>query len=184
MSHFDEAVKRTLIVEGEFSNDPKDSGGATKWGISERVARAFGYKGPMSELPRSVAVAIYKTGYWDVLKLSGVAFFYPEVAYELFESSVNSGPEVVAVWMQEVLNAMNVEGTFYPDLKVDGLVGPKTLTALRMYHGRRGRDGGIVLLASFNALQGVRYLNIVKAFPKNERFLYGWILNRVAIAKA
>ncbi|KKM08171.1 hypothetical protein LCGC14_1726580, partial [marine sediment metagenome] len=50
MNAFDSATKHTLGIEGDFSDDPADSGGATKWGITESVARAFGYSGRMQNM--------------------------------------------------------------------------------------------------------------------------------------
>ena len=36
-----------LVMEGNFSNNGKDKGGLTHWGITEAVARAHGYSGSM-----------------------------------------------------------------------------------------------------------------------------------------
>lgn len=54
--YLDELIKR----EGGYVNNPADRGGATKYGITEAVARTNGYKGNMKDLPRDVAKAIYR----------------------------------------------------------------------------------------------------------------------------
>ncbi len=46
--------------EGGYVNNPADRGGVTKYGITEAVARANGFKGNMRDLPLDVAKAIYK----------------------------------------------------------------------------------------------------------------------------
>ena len=38
---------------GAYTNDPGDSGGPTRWGITEKVAKANGYTGDMRDLPRA-----------------------------------------------------------------------------------------------------------------------------------
>ena len=55
--YLDELIKR----EGGYVNNPADRGGATKYGITEAVARANGFKGNMKDLPLEVAKAIYKS---------------------------------------------------------------------------------------------------------------------------
>lgn len=181
VSHFEEAVKRTLLIEGDGGGKavPGDRGGATRWGITEAVARGFGYAGPMSELSRDAAVAIYKALYWDKLKLSGVAYFSPRIAYELFDSAVNIGTEVVAKWLQRCLNALNNEAKLYPDMAVDGVVGQETLTNLRLYFEARKELGEKVLHAALNGLQTAHYIGISEGRPTNERFTFGWIAERV-----
>ena len=55
--YLDELIKR----EGGYVNNPADRGGATKYGITEAVARTNGFKGNMRDLPLDVAKAIYKS---------------------------------------------------------------------------------------------------------------------------
>src|SRR5689334_18971880 len=63
VSGFDSVFTTTLALEGEYSDDPNDSGGATRYGVTERVARANGYTGPMRELPLADARRIAKSQY-------------------------------------------------------------------------------------------------------------------------
>lgn len=57
-------IDKILVLEGGYVDDPADSGGATNFGITERVARANGYTGHMRDLPRSKAAHIYAEKYW------------------------------------------------------------------------------------------------------------------------
>ena len=50
--------------EGGYVDHPADKGGPTCFGITEAVARAHGYAGPMRQLPRDEAAAIYRRLYW------------------------------------------------------------------------------------------------------------------------
>ncbi len=58
----DVAVERLidslLEREGGYVNRPADRGGPTCFGITEAVARAHGYRGPISHLPREEAETI------------------------------------------------------------------------------------------------------------------------------
>ena len=179
MQAFDEAIAALAPIEGGYTNDPADSGGPTNYGITEATARAFGYEGDMQSMPRDVAVWIYRKRYWDALSLDPIALLSPEVAQELFDSAVNLGPDVAGKWFQRALNAFNNGATKYPDMTVDGRIGPITVAAFRAFFIDRGQQGIAVLLRALNALQGAFYIGLAESQPKDERFVYGWIANRV-----
>lgn len=180
MNAFDSALKHTLGIEGDFSDDPSDSGGATKWGITESVARAFGYSGRMQDMSVSLAKSIYRQNYWDLIKLDPIAELSEDIAVELFDTAVNCGTGFAGKCLQRSLTAFNRNGRDYPDLTVDGLVGRMTITALRAFLEKRGLNGETVLLRALNSLQGARYIELVENRPKDERFIYGWFSNRVS----
>ena len=172
----DELIER----EGGYVNHPADKGGPTRFGITEAVARAHGYRGAISELPRDEAEAIYRRLYWLRPRFDEVAERAPAVAAELFDTGANMGPAVAATFLQRALTALNRNGQDYADLVPDGRVGPATLAALDAFLKVRGRDRGeIVLLRALEALQGERYLRLAEKRPANEAFLYGWLANRI-----
>ncbi|WP_375429021.1 glycoside hydrolase family 108 protein [uncultured Sphingomonas sp.] len=165
--------------EGGYVHHPADRGGATCWGITEAVARAEGYPGPMRILPRDTAAGIYRRLYWLRPGYDRVAIRAPLVAAELFDTAVNMGPATATAFLQRALNALNRGASDFPDLRVDGRVGPTTLAALDAFALRRGRGGEQVLLKAVEALQGERYLRLAERRPANEAFLYGWLANRL-----
>lgn len=179
MTPFEKALKHTLGLEGGYSNHPLDSGGATKYGITAQRARAFGYFGDMRDLPLDVAKRIYKSGYWDIIRLDQVAEVAEPVALEMFDTGVNCGPATAAKFLQRALNIFNQGGTHYPDLEVDGLVGMNTLAALRAFVARRGKLGVQVLVEALNSQQGAFYTDLAERRPKDEAFTFGWFANRV-----
>lgn len=181
MNPFDRAFRHTVGIEGDYSDDPSDSGGKTRFGITESVARAFGYTGDMRELPFDMAKQIYRLNYWQLLKLDDVAWFSEPIAFELFDTAVNCSQSFAARSLQRALNALNRQGTDYPDLEVDGLIGQVTLGALGAYLNRRGKEGESVLLKALNCLQGTRYIGLAEKREKDEKFVYGWLRTRVAI---
>jgi lysozyme family protein len=179
---FNLAYETVLGKEAGYSDDPRDSGGQTKYGITEAVARAFGYVGPMNLLGLDQAKAIYRSRYWDALQLDRVASVAPAVAGELFDTAVNLGTDQAAIFLQRALNVLNKEGSWYPDVKADGRIGSMTLASLREFVCRRGAEGQLVLMRALNALQGAFYVELAERRAKDEAFVYGWLLNRVEIA--
>lgn len=177
---FDRAFAKLFEVEGGYSNDPTDRGGATRYGITEAVARANGYFGDMKALPVEWAQRIYRAQYWDLLRLDQIALLSYSIADELFDTGVNMGTSSAGAFLQTALNAFNRDGQDYADVVVDGVIGPVTVHTLRQFLEIRGTQGEVVMLRALNAQQGVRYLEIIRARPEQERFAFGWFLKRVA----
>lgn len=176
---FDNAFEHVVGVEGGYSNNPADSGGPTKFGITERVARDFGYRGDMRDLPVEIAKRIYKDRYWDLLRLDAVANISVSTAEELFDTAVNLGVATAGKFLQRALNAFNHCGSDYADVVIDGLVGPATIEALRVYTSKWGKDAELIILRVLNGLQVAHYIDLVERRPKDEAFIRGWILKRV-----
>ena len=177
--NLNDLIDDLLDREGGYVHHPADRGGATCWGITESVARANGYPGPMRRLPRETAAGIYLRLYWFRPGYDRVAARAPLVAAELFDTAANMGPATATTFLQRALNALNRGARDFPDLRVDGEVGPATLAALDAFALRRGRGGEQVLLKAVEALQGERYLTLAERRPANEAFLYGWLANRL-----
>ena len=177
---FVDLVDPLLDREGGYVNHPSDRGGPTAYGITQAVARANGYYGPMRALPREEAVAIYRRLYWLRPKLDQLAIRSPALAAELFDTGVNMGPAVGIGFLQRALTALNRNARDYPDLVPDGRLGPATFKALGDFFDKRGKTAGEqVLLRALEALQGERYLRLAERRPANEAFLYGWLANRM-----
>lgn len=179
MADFEKAVQKTLSLEGGYVNDPADPGGATKYGITEATARAHGYTGDMRELPLEKAKEIYKKSYWDVARLD--EFPSQLLAENVFDCNVNCGARVGGRLLQEALNLLNTDPVgrqMYPEIYVDGVIGPNTLATLqKALQCRRDMESLIIVL--FNCLRADRYVNIVRARPKSKKFLIGWLKHRV-----
>lgn len=179
MNHFEDAFNHVVEVEGGYSDNPNDSGGKTNWGITEFVARANGFTGKMTDLKKADAKLIYKKQYWDISRLDDIAMISPEIAMELFDTGVNMGVTVAAKFLQRALNVLNLNASLYPDMTVDGLIGPMSVSALKLFVVKRAGGGINAMMKALNAQQGVRYIEIAENNPKNEDFTYGWISNRL-----
>lgn len=179
MTPFEIALKHTVGIEGGYSNDSRDSGGKTRYGITEAKARAWGYTGPMDQLPLDLAIKIYRIDFWDIIRLDQVAALSPIVAMEMFDTAVNCGVDRPVRFLQRALNIFNLNGTRYPDLEVDGMIGQNTLSALTAFLNHRGKLGAQVLVEALNSQQGAFYTDLAERRPKDEAFTFGWFANRV-----
>ena len=166
----EDLVKR----EGGYVNDSSDSGGATRYGVTQKVARKYGYYGSMKQFPLNRAMNIYEKRYWDKLKLDEVYKYSPLIAEELFDTGVNMGTRRAGEFLQRSLNLLTSS-----KLIVDGSVGKKTLKALKVYHNKRGEHGKEVLHKMLNALQGSFYVTLAERRVKDKKFIFGWFKHRV-----
>lgn len=118
--NFSTAFEKLLKHEGGFSNHKDDRGGATRYGVTEAVAREAGYRGDMRELPLDLAQRIYKDRYWDAVQAESLP---PDVRYIVFDGAVNSGVVQSAKWLQRACG-----------VKDDGIIGPQTIRAANAMH--------------------------------------------------
>jgi len=176
---FERSFKKLIGIEGGYSDHPQDPGKKTKYGITEAVARESGFTGDMKDLTLEFAKSIYKEKYWDISKLTSVSEFSEDLAFKLFEVSVNCGVRNSIRFFQRALNALNKNGELYDDLKVDGILGEKTLSSFRSFYKARIRDGASVLIASLNGQQVSYYIAITEKNEDLRSFYYGWIKNRI-----
>lgn len=176
MANFKKAVKKTLSHEGTFSNHKYDSGGKTMYGITENVARNYGYKKDMKDLPIKTAKGIYKKLYWDKIKLDNLKS--QKVAEELFDSAVNCGVSRVVKWLQEDVNVLNKMEKLWDDIGVDGKFGNRSLLAVNLclnYSKMEKR-----LLKLLNSDQTQHYKNLCQRKETQEIFMGGWLDKRVS----
>jgi lysozyme family protein len=168
------AFTQVVMVEGGYSNDPRDAGGKTRWGVTEVVARANGYTGDMAALPLDTARTIYKTQYWDMLRLDQIDALSTAIAAALFDVGVNSGVGTASRFLKRALNVLNRGGTDWPDIPTDDPIGPRTLYALGRLKAVRGADGLTELLEMIKAQRRVFYIVIAESNRTQESFEYGW----------
>ena len=177
-------VNNTIRKEGGYVNNPHDRGGPTNHGITERTARRNGFEGDMRALTREQAVQIYLSEYMVAPGFAAIAEIDGDIAEELFDTGVMSGPALPKPWLQRCLNVLNHSHkppALFPDLVVDGVLGSVTRDALTAVLKHRGADGRLVLLRMLNSLQGAFLIEITERREQNEEFVFGWFLHRVAI---
>ena len=162
MDRFEKIFDYLLKVEGGYSNDKHDKGGKTKYGIIEEDARDFGYKGDMQDLTKDFAKNIYLKKYYLRNKLDKVV--NDKVALSVCDFIVNGG-----AWGAKKAQAALNELGF--DLRVDGVLGEKSLAALNEVDENK-------FLEKYHDLQRRYYRVLAANKPSQKKFLTGW-LNRV-----
>ena len=162
MDRFEKIFDYLLKVEGGYSNDKYDKGGKTKYGITEEDARDFGYKGDMQDLTKDFAKNIYLKKYYLGNKLDKVV--NDKVALSVCDFIVNGG-----AWGAKKAQAALNELGF--DLRVDGILGEKSLAALNEVDENK-------FLEKYHDLQRRYYRVLAANKPSQKKFLTGW-LNRV-----
>lgn len=174
-------INHTLKVEGGYVDDDDDLGGATRFGITEGLALAYrhlwaeyDFHGMMSQLPYALAYRIIKEEFYGANMLDEVITILPTLASKILDWGVNAGSAAPIEALQLHLNASNNCGEHYDDLKPDGIIGSKTITALRAYVKRRGRLGERWLINYMFSKQTVNYQELTVLRELNERFYCGW----------
>lgn len=146
---FDKCWDFTLGVEKGFFDDP--AGGPTMYGVTQRVARAWGYQGDMQLLPLETAKSIARKEYFDRYQCGQLP---PAFALLVFDTAYNGGKPIK--WLQEAVGTV-----------ADGIIGAKTIAAARV--ADKGR-----VVALFCAAR----LNYMAAIPGDSND-DGW-MNRIA----
>jgi len=190
MSNFTKALNNLMVAEGGYVFNPKDPGGETYKGISRKYHKnwsgwqqidpivdylSYRFYGAElqskindqlkanSELNKKVK-EFYYNNYWD--KFNGDKLPY-EVAEEMLEQSVLLGTwKTAGKNLQKALNLLNRNGKIFKDLKVDGLIGRKSLDAVNKIKPKR-------LVKVLNGIQFCRLKKAMEENPEKEIFV-GW----------
>ena len=113
MSDFEKAFALVMRFEGGYSNDSRDPGGETKFGISKRAYPHL----DIVNLTEDQAKDIYHTDYWQ--GIYGDLLPYP-INVLIFDAAVNHGKKRAVRMLQEALK-----------IKSDGLIGEQTIKAVK-----------------------------------------------------
>ena len=163
-----------FCVEGGYFNHPNDPGGETMYGVIKTEARAWGYDGKMRDLPKEVAIQIYKKKYWKGTGLMNIKNF--GVAMTIFDFQVNSGLRGAKI-AQKTANKLYENRTVEPTFKkamegtaplaVDGKLGPKSFEVLN-------KIPPLEFLMAYNIFQEDQYEDLMRANGKLRVFDEGW----------
>lgn len=121
---FDKFAEHIRKEEGGYSNNPVDPGGATNMGITQRELDRSRAAYPDLRLPLNVkdltwpqAKEIYRRNYWNEVRGDDLPV---GIGLLVADAAVNQGTVRAKRWLQEAAG-----------VKVDGWIGPGTLSAVR-----------------------------------------------------
>ena len=158
-NNFDKAFHFIIGIEGGYVNNPNDPGGETKYGISKIAYPKMDIK----KLTIDDAREIYKRDYWNKIN----ADVLPDrIDIAIFDTCINTGIKMSIKLFQRAIN--NISDS---KIIVDGILGPKTLTAAESAECSS-------LLYSIFFERCSYYTQLADRNPKLEKFLKGW-MNRV-----
>ncbi|ANZ48742.1 endolysin [Erwinia phage vB_EamM_ChrisDB] len=167
-------IAAKVNLEGGYVNNPNDLGGPTKYGVTQTTARENGYTGDMRDLTYAQAIAIYKKGWWDRMRLDTFMALNPLLADRMFDFGINAGRANCIKSLQRILNVLNRQGKLYSDISADGGIGTLTMNAVQGYVKARGVDGVNRLMFALTCHQVSYYTEISEKRVQNEEFTYGW----------
>jgi len=190
-SRFGQAFRFLIQIEQSYINDPLDSGGPTKFGITSAYLKEL--QNRFNETDEAILKGLNIDPYEPITEktvksifLSDAKWFYKHywwiyyhfdeikhnsLSIKLFSMSVNMGPETVIKDLQTVVNREyeNIQ------LKVDGILGPKTLQTVNQLPNIH------CLLDDLISHWIRHYCYLVDQNADNARFINGWIKRAIRL---
>jgi lysozyme family protein len=166
MASFDKAIEFVLKNEGGFVDDPKDTGGATKYGISLAFLKRHGIdvnkdgvvnKGDVVILSVDDAKKLYKENFW-----LGDGIKEQTLATKFLDCCVLEGVGQATHLLQRALNYLGAH------LVEDGVFGEQTLAALNSADKKKVMELWPHILVQF-------YERCVEVAPQKRKFLDNWL---------
>ena len=145
MQTFPDCIAHVLAAEGGLVNNPKDPGGVTKFGISQRSYPALDIRA----LSLDEAKAIYQRDYWDQIQGEALP---AGLDLLVLDHAVNAGPARAVRLLQHLVGV--------PE---DGLMGPVTLAGVAIADPQD-------LIARYSELR----LDFYRDLPTWRHFGAGW----------
>ena len=172
MDMFDQCIAVILEHEGGLTQDSRDPGGTTNWGISLRYLKSMGLDlngdGIINDedvigLHKDGAEAIYRKYWWN--KYQYATFNELIVVEKVFDLAVNMGGMAAHKLLQISINRL-----IDKPIAVDGLLGGQTFEAANLQDGAQLRE-------QLRQCATHRYIEILAHNPAMEWCRKGW-LNR------
>lgn len=118
--NWENAFAAVLKHEGGYVNHPKDPGGRTNLGVTQRAWEEYVDRdvteAEMRALTPEIVKPFYKTKYWDKIRGDELPSGVDYAAYDL---AVNSGVGRAAKYLQQIAG-----------VPADGIIGPKSMEAI------------------------------------------------------
>ena len=167
MASFEEAVGKTILFEGGYSNNPSDSGGETYRGISRKNwpkwsgwaaidlhKEELDFPGGLDKdiTLQGLVIAFYRVNFWQYGGLND-----QDLADKVFDLSVNIGKAHAVKILQKLVGTNQ-----------DGIYGPNT-ERLANLHPQGSLSSAIRVAAEEYHRQ------VVQSHPEDAAFLKGWL---------
>ena len=176
MADFYQSLPFVFRSEGGYVNDPRDPGGETNYGISQRFFCTIDYVNPegirilsVKDLSKDDCIRIYKTYWWDDQRYN--EFTNQLLATKLFDTAVNIGKMPCARILQRSCNKLL--SPHVQLLVVDGVIGDNTIqTANRL--------NGYQIVVNIRDYLINYYLDLIENNPRLEVYKKGWLKRAIS----
>ncbi len=163
-ANYKPSLSLVLAHEGGFVNHPKDPGGATNKGVTQKVYDAYravkGLKHHSVRLIDNIEVQdIYLKNYWRLVRGDSLP---AGVDYAVFDFAVNSGVSRSIRYLQKVVGVND-----------DAVIGDMTLEAVYRY-ARKDEEGLIATLCA-------NRVAFLQSLPTFQTFGRGWMRRVVGL---
>ncbi len=163
MEVFNAAARYTLGIEKGFVNDPLDSGGATKFGVTIKTLELFREKPQIvhdvQALTESDALNIYFQLYWYPSRLGDI--LQAPIAIAIFDMAILFSVNRAIRMAQKALVEMGHV------IKIDGIPGPITISFLNICSVDKFLDCFFVEILE-------QIDRVIDKKPSNIKFKKGW----------
>ena len=190
---FKQILQNVLINEGTYVNDPEDRGGETYFGISRKYhphwegwiiideikenndnwIEILKNKNIPNKKLKNYLIEFYKENFWNKIKGDKILEISEKIAFYLFDTAVNMGWKTSAKYLQTAINDLYNKFNINKKIVVDGLIGNKTLSALKEVFNYSSCEYEILL--EIIKERSIGYAKIVAHNPSQSKFIKGWI---------
>lgn len=163
----EDLLSPVLKKEGGYVNHPKDRGGPTNYGITQKVYNNY-RKGLPTKDVKDITMEEVESIYYKNYYLKSRANLL-EAGLDLFhfDCAVNHGPKQAIILLQRAVGADE-----------DGVIGKQTLGKVASFTG--GIDN---LIRSYSQVREAFFNAIVKNDPSQKVFLKGWLNRNKKVAE-
>lgn len=153
---FEHEFDLLMIDEGQYSNDPHDPGGETKWGFSRRYNMDIPEDEWRNWTKDKAKIRTFER-WWKPYRLQEIQS--ARIRHQLFNMGFVCGMAPIIKCLQVALNKLGV------NVDVDGKMGPQTLMAINSYKNHKALD----------AMVESEIAQYLATRPNHARYIAGWI---------
>ena len=162
MDNFDSIIGTILKHEGGYVDHKDDRGGETNFGIASKYHPDVDIK----NLTLQGAKDIYYQKYWLKYRVNEYPPKYQKIMFDMIVNMGNS--RAVKIFQ----NALNHKKPKKRPLKVDGVLGKRTLKAANTYYCEVER---------IQMFRAKFYFDIIRRNPSQKVFMYGWFKRAIQV---